>query len=192
MKNNQSFSNLSEGEGQPKFKPWLTVDLYLIWTTTHPSDSNTSWQSGMSSFQGCAFPITCQTAAGWLLAEGFKEQRKTRGHQWPLKDQRQGSWVVSYSLLWKIILYCSRSKSGALHCYCFSKYPDLFRNVVKGFHPSLFNLKNGKQNPLNPCLDQPAQWSSQTGSHSIAMVLSLLRFLHCVLLRSPVGSVILY
>lgn len=30
MKNNQSFSNLSEGEGQPKFNPWLMVDLYLI------------------------------------------------------------------------------------------------------------------------------------------------------------------
>lgn len=30
MKNNPSFSNLSEGEGQPKFKPWLMVDSHLI------------------------------------------------------------------------------------------------------------------------------------------------------------------
>lgn len=56
-----------------------------------------------------------------------------------------------------MILYCSKSNSGTAHCYCFSKYSDLFRNAVKGFHPSPFNLKNGKQNPLNPSLDQPAQ-----------------------------------
>lgn len=30
MKNNQSFSNLSEGEGQLKFKLWLMFDSYLI------------------------------------------------------------------------------------------------------------------------------------------------------------------
>lgn len=76
MKNNQSSSSLSEGE--LGFKMWLIFDSYLICATTHPSYFNTSWQP---EAPGLHSPIPCQTAAGWLSAEGCKELRKTRGHQ---------------------------------------------------------------------------------------------------------------
>lgn len=88
-----------------------------------------------------------------------------------------------------MILYRSKSHSPFLLLF---QVPWLVQNAVKAFHPSPFNVKNGIPNPHNPSLDQAAQRSSQTGSHSIAMVLRLLQFLHLVSLGSPVWSVILY
>lgn len=56
MKSDQSFSKLSEGEGQLDFKLWLIFDSYLILAATQSSDCNTSWQSDVP---GLDFPVTC-------------------------------------------------------------------------------------------------------------------------------------